>query len=460
MGLIDKLSNIANAIRVKTGKTNRMTLDTMVTEIENLKSGTSSNEVTATKSQVLSGYTTITNDSNNEIVEGTMPNRGTVLASVNLNESYTIPSGYHNGSGKVYGPTATSKAATTYNTSTSDQTIEAGVYTTGVQTIKAVKTSGISAANVKKGVTVTVGDANSATRIANVAGTLENLSKITITDSSCANKAVTCVSESESLSGTMDGNGSYTFYVTKQETYTISCDGNTTEVDGSVSQNVEFGFNLNLTIYSAANDTVYYKDDNGENVILCTTDATGKAENVQFIRTSSENYINLFLYSTVAYDPGDTSKKYSKTIMLTKSTSEINVMPDGEVLYWYGYKTSSFSFVNFSGTYSHIVNPTNIYMSAKGEAGVLGRGDLKFTDVKITKNVCKFLVSSTYISNTISAIRLQVGSNYTTVSNGSYAAPKIYTVNCSVSESATVLIYLLGNSYGTACLTTWAIWFE
>lgn len=61
--------------------------------------------------------------------------------------------------------------ATTYNVSSSDQTISAGKLTTGAQTIRAVKTSGIEAANIKSGATITVGDAGSAGRIKNVTGT-------------------------------------------------------------------------------------------------------------------------------------------------------------------------------------------------------------------------------------------------------------------------------------------------
>lgn len=64
----------------------------------------------------------------------------------------------------------TTKATTTYNTSTSDQTIASGTYLTGTQTIKAVTTSNINAGNIKGGVTITVGDANSSTRIKNVTG--------------------------------------------------------------------------------------------------------------------------------------------------------------------------------------------------------------------------------------------------------------------------------------------------
>lgn len=67
----------------------------------------------------------------------------------------------------------TTKGAATYNTATSDQTIAAGQYLTGAQTIKAVTTSNITAANILKGVVVKVGDANDAGRIKNVTGTAD-----------------------------------------------------------------------------------------------------------------------------------------------------------------------------------------------------------------------------------------------------------------------------------------------
>lgn len=85
------------------------------------------------------------------------------------NNTVTAPAGYYpSNATKTVG---TAKSAATYNTSTSDQTIAAGYYTTGTQTIKAVTTSNISAENIKSGVTIKVGDANSAGRIKNVTGT-------------------------------------------------------------------------------------------------------------------------------------------------------------------------------------------------------------------------------------------------------------------------------------------------
>ena len=63
--------------------------------------GTLSEDVTAAKANVLVGKRTVTTDSNDEVVEGTMPNRGAISHSLALNGTYTIPAGYHNGSGKV-----------------------------------------------------------------------------------------------------------------------------------------------------------------------------------------------------------------------------------------------------------------------------------------------------------------------------------------------------------------------
>lgn len=87
--------------------------------------------------------------------------------------SGVILSGYsaYNNDGTLVAGNIPSKAAATYNTSKTDQTIAAGQYLSGAQTIKAVTTANISAANIKKGVTIKVGDANDDDRIATATGT-------------------------------------------------------------------------------------------------------------------------------------------------------------------------------------------------------------------------------------------------------------------------------------------------
>lgn len=64
----------------------------------------------------------------------------------------------------------TTKAAATYYPSTSDQTISANQYLTGVQTIKAVVVSGLDASKILSGTTVNIGDSADADRITSVTG--------------------------------------------------------------------------------------------------------------------------------------------------------------------------------------------------------------------------------------------------------------------------------------------------
>ena len=66
----------------------------------------------------------------------------------------------------------TSKAASTYYTSTADQTIASRQYLIGTQTIKSVTYTGLAASQIASGVTVNIGDSGNASRIVQVVGTL------------------------------------------------------------------------------------------------------------------------------------------------------------------------------------------------------------------------------------------------------------------------------------------------
>ena len=80
-------------------------------QLNNLNSLLSQTNATADK--ILSGYKAY---SVGKLLTGTMANRGAVNSSLNCGQSYTIPAGYHNGSGKV---TANSLASQTSATATS-----------------------------------------------------------------------------------------------------------------------------------------------------------------------------------------------------------------------------------------------------------------------------------------------------------------------------------------------------
>lgn len=97
--------------------------------------GVSSDELTATKDTVLEGYSYVGSDTDDESGSGTIK----------------------------------SKAASTYYATTSDQTIAAGQYLSGAQTIKGLSQTNLSAANIKTGVTVAVNNGNA--NVYSVAGT-------------------------------------------------------------------------------------------------------------------------------------------------------------------------------------------------------------------------------------------------------------------------------------------------
>ena len=131
--------------------------------------GVRSSDVTASAADILTGKYDLTAQSDDEVVQGTMPNNGTVNHSLPINGSFTIAKGYHSGSGKVT-QSITTKAAATYYATTSDQTISSGQYLSGNQVIKKLTQTNLTGANIKPGVTISVNNGNA--NVWRVAGTM------------------------------------------------------------------------------------------------------------------------------------------------------------------------------------------------------------------------------------------------------------------------------------------------
>lgn len=110
---------VANAITAK-GVTTAVdaAFATIATNISQITTGVDTSDANAGVEHILSGKTAYVNGVK---ITGTMANRESVTSALNAGDSYTIPSGFHNGSGKV---TANSLASQTQGTATDSEVLQ------------------------------------------------------------------------------------------------------------------------------------------------------------------------------------------------------------------------------------------------------------------------------------------------------------------------------------------------
>lgn len=100
-------------------------------------------------------------------------NQNKTVSPTTSQQTVTADAGYTGLGTVTVSAISPTKGAATYYPSSSDQTISANQYLTGAQTIKAVTTTNLTAANIKSGVVVQVGDSADSDRVLSVTGTYE-----------------------------------------------------------------------------------------------------------------------------------------------------------------------------------------------------------------------------------------------------------------------------------------------
>lgn len=148
---------------------------------------------------------------------------------------------------------------------------------------------------------------------------------------SSSDTGVATVSESSgvvTITGVATGTATISVYAEESANYAQS---NTV----SISVDVLFNITVNVTVYSAASDTVSFTDATGSKTV--TTNSSGSGTVSVTIPAGGQN---ITFTSSVAKNPSNLSANYSKTVNVTSSTTAVSVMPEN-VLYWWGYKSSN-----------------------------------------------------------------------------------------------------------------------
>ena len=189
----------------------------------------SSSDLTVSGATVTAPAGYYANAASKAVATTTHPNPTASIASSTgvVTASHTQTTGYVIAGTTTGTLNLTTQAATTYNTSTADQTIASNRWLTGVQTIKSVTTSNLTAENIAEGVVVKVGDANNASRITQITGTHSGETSYTATISGSGNSSYCYVS----YNGTKYYTNGNTFTFKAGDTLTIYCRGNFLQIN-------------------------------------------------------------------------------------------------------------------------------------------------------------------------------------------------------------------------------------
>lgn len=139
-----------------------------------------------------------------------------------------------------------------------------------------------------------------------------------------------------------------------------------------------------VVIYSAANDTVTFTDNKGTHQI--TTNSTGRSDPVMIAASTTSP---ITFTSSVAKNPNNLSVNYTKSVAIYSTTTSVYVMPDGDVLYWFGYDNGIVDMTNANG-----------WQNSAGSGYTVPTHNTNYIDLNSvgTNNMCGVATSSTYAS--------------------------------------------------------------
>ena len=338
---------------------------------------------TVTPNSLLAGATA--HDASGSAISGSMPNQGTKTASLNAGQSYTIPEGYHSGSGVV---TANSLASQTVGTATANEILSGFTAWVNGTKLTGTATSG--------GATITV-----------------------TYNSSFYNKTITCSNGTKTYTKTTTSSGSTVFNVSDEGTWTITCNGVSRTVNVVLNYTTQMAITKTVTVYGAAGATISYTDTTGSKTVTLNNSGQGSAS-ITFIPPSATI---TFTDTNVSKNPNDLTQNYSKSITITESTTSIKVMPDNS-LYWWGWMARNDAIV--AGALTPTFNVTSVYATTNGgwvkaftinqPSNITAQNIIFTLDKKSAQGMyrCAFPTSTSYITapaNTIQNYRTTVVSS-------------------------------------------------
>lgn len=291
--------------------------------------------------------------------------------------------------------------------------------------------------------------------------------------SAFAGLTITCTDGTTTLTDVCPSSSPYEiiFNLPNVGTWTVSGTiSGTTYTESVLVQdiNVELNNYINVSVdfYSAANDTVSYVGLDGQSHTI-TTDIDGHATATIAIASTGSS---LTFVSSVAKDPSNQSNDFSKTITVTSSTSNIYLMPDGTVFYWYGwksaniqtaaYKPSDASSANSAGTITYNTNSATLTAGSSS----LSYSPFAFLSPEVTASNATCRLIGTQTSGAANQTQLYLTSDF--VNNYSRLAkyqvePWVGDLDITLqySGSSTKIIPVI-KGYKPGPITLSAIWLE